>query len=256
MNKVVQNSSKIHLLPACSLLAASLILTACSKTPAPEENSSTPPSSAPPSQSSAQPTGLVKNPVSHDHVADVTKWMDQASTKTAAQIAQEEKLLKETREKQVQEAKHAQENKTVQAKNTATAKESLPAASVPAPVTTPTIAPKPVETAPPAATTAAPATPPTTAQNKPAEPERIVLKLINNIQPKYPATAVRAGVTEGSVSALIHVETDGKVSKVDIIKARPAKHFDKEVISTVMQWRYAPISRPQTTVVEFNFKVD
>src|SRR5450830_1191569 len=80
-----------------SVLCIGTIITACSKnTPADEPNPTAISNSAP--ASSTQPTGLVKNPISHNKVADVTQWMDQASTKTAAQLAQEEKLAKEQKE--------------------------------------------------------------------------------------------------------------------------------------------------------------
>ncbi|MBR7793031.1 energy transducer TonB [Undibacterium sp. FT147W] len=250
MNKVVQQPAHKRRASAFAILCTGVLITACSKTPPPEEP---PKETAASAASGEMPTGLVKNPVNHGHVADVTKWMDQASNKTAAQIAQEEKLLKEAKEKekekQALEAKRAQESKAPPAKPTPVAREVLAAASTPAPTPAPVVT-KPVEAAPVVAAAPAPVV------AKAAEPERIVLKLLNSVQPKYPASAARAGVTEGVVSAKIHVEPDGKVSQVEILKARPPRHFDKEVIATVMQWKYAPISRAQTTVTEFNFKID
>ena len=249
MNKVVQQRAHKRHTSAYALLCTGILITACSKTPPPEEPAKESSASA---SSGEMPTGLVKNPVNHGHVADVTKWMDQASTKTAAQIAQEEKLLKEAREKEKQalEAKRAPESKTP-AKPAPVAREVLAAASAPAPAPAPApVVTKPAEAAPVVAAAPAPAA------QKAAEPERIALRLLNSIQPKYPATAARAGVTEGVVSAKIHIEPDGKVSQVEILKARPPRYFDKEVIATVMQWKYAPITRAQTTVTEFNFKID
>jgi len=49
------------------------------------------------------PTGIAKSRMLHkDQHADVTKWMDQASTKTPAQIALEAKLARELKEAQEQ----------------------------------------------------------------------------------------------------------------------------------------------------------
>jgi TonB family protein len=75
------------------------------------------------------------------------------------------------------------------------------------------------------------------------------------VQPAFPLQAAKAGVTEGSVSARFHVETDGKVSKVDILKAT-GRYFEKEVINAANNWKYAPLSHPQVAVVEFHFKMD
>ena len=80
--------------------------------------------------------------------------------------------------------------------------------------------------------------------------------MIAKEQPKYPRTAAQDGVTSGLVTAQVSIETDGRVSKVEIIKATPRKYFDKAVIAAAMQWKYAPISKPMTTTLEFNFKLD
>jgi protein TonB len=119
------------------------------------------------------------------------------------------------------------------------------AAPAPAPVQA---APAPVQVA-----AASPAPKPAAAP----EPEKSnVLKLLSNPAPKYPTAAARAGITEGAVSARLHIEPDGRVSQVEILKARPTKVFDKEVIAAASQWKYAPIAKGQTIVTEFNFKYD
>jgi len=255
MNKVMSGniSSKRKTAPTdpnyaalLSLCCTVALLTACSKAP-PEE---APPTSTPPSYSGPAPTGLVKNPVSHDRVADVTKWMDKASSKTPAQIAQEEKLAKEAKEAK---EKLALEAKKMPVKTAPAMKDTpVPTAVAAAPVSTPvaTKAPEPAPVVAAAPTTPAPA------PAKAAEPERVVLKLLSSVQPKFPGTALRSGVTEGVVSARLLIEPDGKVSKVEIVKARPTKYFDKEVIAAASQWRYAPIPRQSTAMLEFNFHMD
>ncbi|MFZ6863998.1 energy transducer TonB [Undibacterium sp. Ji67W] len=266
MNKVVKIHWKKIFESAFTLVCTGLIVTACSKNPPPEENKAVETASS--STPASQPTGLVKNPVNHNKVADVTQWMDQASAKTAAQLAQEEKLAKEAKEKQALEAKHLIDNKTVVNRPVANVPTTGQAsAPVPAQASAPTPAPiqaaaKPAETTVlnPVPTTSqatpvlASATPTKPATTEPSDHQ--VLKTIASSQPKYPTTAARAGITEGKVSARIHIETDGKVSQVEILNARPKRYFEQEVIATVSQWKYAPIAKAQTTVLEFSFKLD
>ena len=158
---------------------------------------------------------------------------------------------KDAKEKQLLDAKRLAESKPQNLKNEAS---STVAAA-------PTPAPKTIETKPAEPTPVAVSTPPPVASAAPAPapkanatPERVVLKLVNNVQPKFPISAAKAGVTEGVVSARVHIETDGKVSKVEILKANPTRTFEKEVISAVSQWKYAPVPTPQTAVLEFSFK--
>ncbi len=253
MKKAGEYSRKgIPSLAITSVLAACL-LTACSKDPqpqaAPEETASAP-------ANPDQPTGLVKNPVKHGHVADVTQWMDKAGTKTPQQIAAEERAAKEAKEKAekaAQEAKKAQEAKAAPAKpairETVTPVTPAPQAAAPAPA--------PVQAAPAPVQVAAAAPAPSPKPAAAPEPEKSnVLKLLSNPAPKYPTAAARAGITEGAVSARLHIEPDGRVSQVEILKARPTKVFDKEVIAAASQWKYAPIAKSQTIVTEFNFKYD
>ncbi len=230
---------------AVSVICTTSLLAACQKTPPPEEPANE--ASVPQSKASA-PTGLVKNPYKHSGTADVTKWMDMASTKTPAQIAQEEKLAKD--------AKLAQEAKALAEKSAANSRETpKPTAVVPQ-----TVAPKviePVAVAPAPVVVVAPpkTTPPSTPATTPV-PEQIVLKLLTSTQPKFPNKVARSGITSGVVKARVHIDTDGKVSQVEILSAKPARLFDTEVISAVSQWKYAPISKPQTLVLEFNFKLE
>ncbi|MBC3935663.1 energy transducer TonB [Undibacterium rugosum] len=256
MKKLVNKAWPSMAAPALVFVCGSMLLSACSKDPAPVAPAADAASTANTASNIAQPTGLVKDPVKHAHTADVTKWMDQASKKTPAQIAQEEKLAREAKEKQAAEAKKAQESKTVAPKTVAnTIKETV--TPIPAPAQA---SPAPVQTAAAAAPAKAPEAAPVVVAApvvKAPEPEQnTALKLLNKVQPKYPTAAARAGIAEGSVSARLHVETDGRVSQVEILKARPTKIFDKEVIAAAGQWKYAPVSKAQTTVAEFSFKLD
>lgn len=240
----VGTSVKLSSIAICT----AALLAACSKTPPPEQASQPAAESAPQMTKQDKLNALAKQ--HSEQSGDVTKWMDQAATKTAAQLAQEEKQAKEAlaaREKAAQEAKdkaaQAQAQQAQAAKLVAAARE---AAAKPAATTAPqVIAPKPVEL--PVAQAPAP---------KPAAPENVVLKVVSSVQPSFPVKAAKAGITEGDVHALVHVEPDGKVSKVDIVRASPKKYFESEVIAAALQWKYAPIAHAQTAALEFHFKLD
>lgn len=233
-------------------VSAAVFLAGCQKsqeseTPAALEATTSPASQA----TSSAPTGLVKNATRHtEDTANVTKWWDIAEKKTAAQTAREEKLAKEARDlKLAQEAKQAQESRIAATKAAANVREAIkPAVLAPqAPVTA-----KAVEiTQPPVVVAAKTATAPVQ-----AAPESDVLRLISNTQPVFPISAVKAGLAQGTVSARLFIEKNGSVSKVEIIEARPRKYFDREVITALSTWKYAPISNSQTKVIEVNFKAD
>ncbi|MCU6435455.1 TonB family protein [Undibacterium sp. Jales W-56] len=241
MNKVVQNEMKRFCVLLFNVCCTSMLVTACQKSPPPEQVASAPVAEP----VSSQPTGLVKNAIRHtEETADVTRWMDQASTKTAAQMALEEKQAKEAKE-----VKLAAEAKALAAKTALNSPRDSVKAVAASIAQTPAAVPKAVEI--PVAPVVA------VAPSKPvpiAEP--VALKLISSVQPRFPKSAEKLGVTEGTVTARIHIETDGKVSGVDIIQAKPAKHFAPEVIAAASQWKYAPIASPQTKILEFNFKLD
>lgn len=247
MKKAVQNDMRKFCILLFSVLCLAAATSGCQKKPLPQEPASV---ASVPETEAAKPTGLVKNAIRHtDQTADVTKWMDQASTKTAAQTAQEEKQAKEA--KAAQEAKLAQESRVQAARNAPPVHEAARSASVTAPPSPQVVAPKveiPASASPVAAATKASA--------PAAAAEQTALKLLSSTQPSFPRAAARAGLTEGVVSARIHVDTDGKVSHVDILKAIPSKYFDAEVIAAASAWKYAPVSSPQTKVLEFHFKLD
>lgn len=230
-------------------LIVALSLGACQKTP--ETPTKTETAASEPETSASMPTGIVQNAVKHTHeTADVTKWLDQAGTKSAERIAAEEKQareLKQAQEKAAQEAKAAQDAKAaalLAAKARETAKTAPPPPQVlaPKPVEIPVVAPTVTKTAP---------TP-----TAPAAPEPVLLKLISSVQPKFPIAAAREGLTQGTVTARMFIDTNGSISKVEIVNAQPKKIFDKEVIAAALQWKYAPVSSPQVNVVQFNFKLE
>ncbi len=59
------------------------------------------------------------------------------------------------------------------------------------------------------------------------------------MEPVYPFRARRRGI-EGSVKIRFFVTSSGKVSDLEIIKARPEGFFEKAVRQTVSRWRFQP----------------
>lgn len=227
-----------------------LLCTACGNSPSSDPDTASAPAAPTPAQPAA--TGLVKNPVKLSDTADAVKWMDMASTKSPAQIAKEEQVAKAAKEaklaaeareaklagearaeklaadaKIAAEAKRAEEAKALAAKN---AEAQKLAAAAPPPVVAPKAAP--------------------------VVPQEPILKLVSREQPKFPARAGSDGITSGVVTALIHIEPDGRVSRVDILKATPKRYFENAVIAAVLQWKYAPVSKPMTTTLDFDFRLD
>ena len=242
MNYLHTHNTKRWTVLTSNFLLILLLCVGCGKNDPPQPVADT--AAAAPAE--PQATGLVKNPVKLSDTADAVKWMDMASTKTPAQIATEEKLAKEAKEaklvaqarqardiKQAADAKLAAEANIIAARDKdAKEKEAFKVAAAVAP--------------PPAAI---PKVTPVVAQVP-------TLNVISKEQPKYPKSAAIDGITSGMVTAQVSIETDGRVSKVDIIKATPRKYFDKSVIAAALQWKYAPVSKPMTAILEFNFKLD
>ncbi|HEY0333355.1 MAG TPA: energy transducer TonB [Stenotrophomonas sp.] len=68
--------------------------------------------------------------------------------------------------------------------------------------------------------------------------------LANNPTPAYPRTALRAGV-EGSVTARIQVDAQGRVSDAQIVERTGERNreLDRAVLNTVRDWRFEPATR-------------
>lgn len=72
------------------------------------------------------------------------------------------------------------------------------------------------------------------------------LRPVSTPAPRYPVEALRAG-TSGEVLVEITVGTDGSVTNARILRANPARTFDREALNAVKRWRFEPISAPVTT---------
>jgi protein TonB len=246
MNIIHTNKLRSFPILTFSPILILLLCAACGNSPAPDS------ASAPVAQTPAAPvaTGLVKNPVKLSDTADAVKWMDMASAKSPAQIAKEEQLAKAAKE-----AKLAAEARETKLAEDARAAKLVADARLAADARNAEQA-KALAAKAEAQKLALAAAPVVTPKAAPAISQEPILKVISHEQPKFPKNAGLDGITSGLVTAQIHIEPDGRVSKVDILKATPKKYFDKAVIAAALQWKYAPISKPMTTTLEFDFKLD
>jgi protein TonB len=80
-----------------------------------------------------------------------------------------------------------------------------------------------------------------------------VARPIHRVEPEFPRWAFRAGADHGVVTARLTVDSDGKVSHVEIVKAEPKRLFDDAVVQAVSQWRYADGRAARTIDVEIAF---
>lgn len=159
-----------------------------------------------------------------------------------------EKTPEQLRTEQLAREKAAADAKDLQAQAAAAA-ERQPEVAAPAPPPAqqqaPPPAPEPVVAAPPR-----PA-PAQTQSSRPAAPSSDLIP-ISTPQPAYPPEAARAG-TAGEVVLSFTVNTDGSVSNIDIVSARPRGVFERNTQSAVRRWKFQPISSPQTVTRTFSF---
>ncbi|MBT2767098.1 energy transducer TonB [Stenotrophomonas sp. ISL-67] len=79
-----------------------------------------------------------------------------------------------------------------------------------------------------------------------AAPAAAALRPISTPAPRYPTDALRAG-TAGEVLVEITVGTDGSVTSSRVLRATPARVFDREALNAVKRWKFEPVSAPVTT---------
>lgn len=72
------------------------------------------------------------------------------------------------------------------------------------------------------------------------------LRAVSTPAPRYPAEALRSG-TSGEVLVEITVGTDGSVTNARVLRANPARVFDREALAAVKRWKFEPVSAPVTT---------
>ncbi len=72
------------------------------------------------------------------------------------------------------------------------------------------------------------------------------LRPISTPAPRYPPEALRAG-TSGEVLVEITVGTDGSVTSSRVLRANPARVFDREALNATKRWKFEPVAAPVTT---------
>jgi|GEM_PF-2600743 len=90
-----------------------------------------------------------------------------------------------------------------------------------------------------------------------AEPVLAVgdIVLVDRVEPKFPAQAVRLGITSGSVTLKFTVDTDGSVLNPVVTDAKPRRGiFDDAALRAVRNWKFKPLPAPRDTsvIVDFN----
>ena len=78
--------------------------------------------------------------------------------------------------------------------------------------------------------------------------------LVERVEPKFPAQAVREGIDQGSVTVKFTVQTDGSVTNPTVTDAKPRRGvFDDAALRAVVRWKFKPISAPKDTTVTVDF---
>jgi protein TonB len=140
------------------------------------------------------------------------------------------------------------------AREEATAAATAAAAPAPAPAE-PTPAPAEPTPAPaqpaPAPVAAAPA--PTPAAPAPTRTGGAP-RAISTPQPPYPREAARTRAS-GTVTVQYTIGADGRVTNVEIVRARPRGLFDRTVTQTVSGWRFEATGETTTQTRTFDFRM-
>ena len=93
----------------------------------------------------------------------------------------------------------------------------------------------------------------------PAQPARASteLRAISQGEPRYPATAQRAGAS-GSVQVEFTVATDGSVTDARVVSADVPRQFqrdfEREAVTAVKRWRFQPIGQSTTSRRTISFQ--
>ena len=78
---------------------------------------------------------------------------------------------------------------------------------------------------------------------------------ISRTEPEFPREANIAGIEKGQVRARMTVDSSGEVSRVEILEAAPRRVFDRAVIRSLSQWRFAPGSNGRSVEIELTFNL-
>ena len=79
---------------------------------------------------------------------------------------------------------------------------------------------------------------------------------ISRVKPRYPSRAKKRGI-EGVVVVSFVVNTNGSVNSqsIRIVRANPAKVFNKSVRKALLKWRFAPVDKEYRTQYTLDFSL-
>lgn len=167
----------------------------------------------------------------------LAKRAEQEKLTAAQEVERREKLEKDRLAQQAQQQQQAaQQLATQEATDGKRAAEEAAAAK------------RAVDEAAAAKRTAAaqPATPTPRSESASAEPAAPTLRAVSTPAPNYPPEALRSG-TSGEVQVEFTVSADGSVSAARVVRANPARVFDREAVAAVRRWRFEPTGTTITT---------
>jgi protein TonB len=72
----------------------------------------------------------------------------------------------------------------------------------------------------------------------------------------YPREAIAQGIRNGEVTALLNVDENGNVAKVQITKANPLRVFDREVKRCVSKWKFRADGQAYMVDAPLSFKFE
>jgi len=76
---------------------------------------------------------------------------------------------------------------------------------------------------------------------------------VTRVEPEFPREAISAGADKGRVKARMTVDASGEVTRVEILDAAPRRLFERTVIKTLSQWKFAPGGDGRLMDIEIDF---
>ena len=84
--------------------------------------------------------------------------------------------------------------------------------------------------------------------------EDVALVPVMQTEPEFPATVMRQ-LRKGLVQVRFDVQADGTVAKAEVVKTTH-RRLNDGAIAAVSQWRFQPLRKTQTAMVELGFNLD